>query len=55
MSAPAALIGAMFLLWPTTRTTWNETATVVHALQCAIAYALLVLVTLAPPLTSTSA
>lgn len=48
MSAPAALIGAMILLCPMTRTTWNETATVVHALQCAIANALLVLVTSAP-------
>jgi hypothetical protein len=48
LSAPAALIGAMIRLCPTTRTIWNETATVVHALQCAIAKALFVLVTSAP-------
>jgi hypothetical protein len=45
LSAPAALIGAMILLWPITSTTRKDTATVVHAVQCAIANALLVLVT----------
>jgi hypothetical protein len=53
LSAPAALIGAMILLWPMTRTIWKDTATVVHALQCAIAKALLVLVTGAPSCTVT--
>jgi hypothetical protein len=33
LSAPAALIGAMMWLEPTISTSWNETATVVHALQ----------------------
>jgi hypothetical protein len=55
LRAPAALIGAMFLLEPTISTSWNDTATVVQALQWAIAYALLVLVTSAPPVTVTSA
>ena len=55
MSAPAALIGAITLLRPTINTSWKETATVVHALQWASAYALLVFVTSAPPLTVTSA
>ena len=45
LSAPAALIGAITLLWPTIRTIWNETATVVHALQLANANALFVFVT----------
>jgi hypothetical protein len=53
LSAPAALIGAMTLLWPTTSTIWNETATVVQALQWAIAKALFVLVTGAPSCTVT--
>jgi hypothetical protein len=35
--AAAALIGAMSLLVPTMRTTWNETATVVQLLQFASA------------------
>ena len=35
LSAPAALIGVMSLLWPTIRTTWKETATVVQPLQSA--------------------
>ena len=53
-SAPAALIGAIVLLWPMIRTTWNETATVVHALQFAKANALFVLLTELPSLTVTS-
>ena len=52
-SAPAALIGAIVLLCPTIRTTWNETATVVHALQFANAKALFVFVTGAPSRTVT--
>ena len=35
--ASATFTGAMRSLWPTTSTTWNETATVVHALQLASA------------------
>jgi len=54
-SAPAALIGAITSLCPTTRTTWNDTATVVHPRQCANANALLVFVTGAPSRTVTSA
>jgi hypothetical protein len=42
-------------LWPTTSTTWNETATVVHALQLASAKAALRFVTSAPSLTVTTA
>jgi hypothetical protein len=53
LSAPAALIGATILLCPMTSTIWKETATVVHALQCAIANALFVLVTGAPSCTVT--
>ena len=52
--ASATLIGAIVLLVPTTRTTWNDTATVVHALQLASAYALFSFVTGAPFLTVTS-
>jgi hypothetical protein len=55
LSAPAALIGAITLLRPTTSTTWKETATVVHALQLAKAKALFVFVTGSPSLTVTSA
>lgn len=35
LSAPATLIGAIVLLWPTISTTWKETATVVQLLQSA--------------------
>ena len=54
-SAPAALIGTMRLLCPTTRTTWNDTAIVVQAVQLAKANALFVFVTGAPSRTVTSA
>jgi hypothetical protein len=37
LSAPAALIGAISLLVPITRTIWKDTATVVQAWQWAIA------------------
>jgi hypothetical protein len=37
LSAPAALMGAMILLVPTTSTTWKETATVVQLWQFASA------------------
>jgi hypothetical protein len=53
-SAPAALTGAIVLLWPMIKTTWNDTATVVHALQFAKANALFVLFTGAPFVTVTS-
>jgi hypothetical protein len=53
-SAPAALTGAIVLLWPMISTTWNDTATVVHALQFAKANALFVLFTGAPFVTVTS-
>src|SRR4051812_2821838 len=43
----------MILLFPTISTIWNETATVVQALKCAIAKALLVLVTGEPSCTVT--
>jgi hypothetical protein len=54
-SAPAALIGAIVSLCPTTRTTWNDTATVVQPRQRANANALFVSVTGAPLRTVTSA
>jgi hypothetical protein len=47
------LIGAITLLWPTIRTTWNETATVVQAWQWAKAKALFLLVAAAPSWTVT--
>ena len=53
-SAPAALTGAIVLLWPMIRTIWNDTATVVHALQFAKAKALFVFDTDAPSFTVTS-
>jgi hypothetical protein len=53
-SAPAALTGAIVLLWPMISTTWNDTATVVHARQFAKANALFVLFTGAPFVTVTS-
>jgi hypothetical protein len=31
LRAPASLMGVMMWLWPTTSTTWKETATVVQA------------------------
>jgi hypothetical protein len=37
LSASATLIGMTVSLRPTTSTSWNETATVVHALQLASA------------------
>ena len=55
LSDPAALIGAITALRPTIRTTWNDTATVVQALQLAKAKALLLFVTGLPPLTVTRA
>src|SRR4051794_8686278 len=54
LSAPAAFVGAITLLVPTISTTWNDTATVVHALQLASANALFVLPTGAPSFTVTS-
>ncbi|MDX6686096.1 MAG: hypothetical protein QOF86_2224 [Baekduia sp.] len=54
LSASATLIGMMVLVWPTINTNWNDTATVVHALQLASAYALLTSSTVWPPLTVTS-
>ena len=36
-SASATLIGVILSVWPTTRTSWKETATVVQALQLASA------------------
>lgn len=51
---PAALIGAIVALRPTMSTTWNPTATVVHARQLAKANAPFVFVTGAPPDTVTS-
>ena len=36
-SASATLIGVIVSLWPTISTSWNDTATVVHALQLASA------------------
>ena len=35
LSASATLIGVIRSLWPTTSTSWKETASVVHALQLA--------------------
>jgi hypothetical protein len=52
---PAASIGAITALRPTISTTWNDTATVVHALQLAKAKAPFVFVTGAPPETVTRA
>ena len=37
LSASATLIGMIRSLWPTTRTSWKETASVVQALQLASA------------------
>ena len=37
LSASATLIGMIRSLWPTTSTSWNETARVVQALQLASA------------------
>src|SRR5205809_705868 len=54
LSASATLIGMIVSVWPTTSTSWNETATVVQALQLASAYAELVSSTASPPSTVTS-